>query len=73
MAIDHIPYEPPARPTTVPAAPPDRLIDAVELTIDGTAVSVPTGSTILEAARSLGIDTPTLCYVEIALGSVPGG
>jgi NADP-reducing hydrogenase subunit HndD len=64
MAIDHIPFEPPARPTNVPAAPPDRHVDSVELTIDGAAVSVPVGSTILEAARSLGIDTPTLCYVE---------
>jgi len=27
-------------------------------------VSVPDGSTILDAARSLGIDTPTLCYLE---------
>jgi NADP-reducing hydrogenase subunit HndD len=64
MAIDHIPFEPPARPTNVPAAPPDRLIDSVDLTIDGTPVTVPVGSTILEAASSLGIDTPTLCYVD---------
>ena len=27
-------------------------------------VAVPAGSTILEAARSVGIDTPTLCYLE---------
>ena len=36
----------------------------VELTIDGTAVEVPEGATILEACRKLGIDTPTLCYLE---------
>jgi predicted molibdopterin-dependent oxidoreductase YjgC len=36
----------------------------VELKIDGQAVSVPEGSTILDAARKLGIETPTLCYVE---------
>jgi NADP-reducing hydrogenase subunit HndD len=36
----------------------------VELTIDGTAVAVPEGSTILEACRGLGIDTPTLCFLE---------
>ena len=36
----------------------------VELTIDGRAVTVPEGSTILDACRSLGIDTPTLCYLE---------
>ncbi|MFN8571695.1 MAG: formate dehydrogenase subunit alpha [Gemmatimonadaceae bacterium] len=32
------------------------------LTIDGFEVSVPAGSTILEAARSLSIDVPTLCW-----------
>jgi predicted molibdopterin-dependent oxidoreductase YjgC len=36
----------------------------VELTIDGRPVSVPDGSTILQACRALGIDTPTLCYLE---------
>jgi predicted molibdopterin-dependent oxidoreductase YjgC len=36
----------------------------VELTIDGRKVSVPEGATILEAARALQIDTPTLCWAE---------
>ena len=36
----------------------------IELTIDGQAVSVPAGSTILDACRAQGIDTPTLCYLE---------
>jgi predicted molibdopterin-dependent oxidoreductase YjgC len=36
----------------------------VELTIDGAAVSVPAGSTILDACRAQGIDTPTLCYLD---------
>jgi ferredoxin len=36
----------------------------VELTIDGQAVSVPAGSTILERLPAQGIDTPTLCYLE---------
>ena len=34
------------------------------LTIDGRAVSVENGTTILDAARSLGIRIPTLCHVE---------
>ena len=34
----------------------------MKLTIDGVAVDVPEGSTILDAARRMGIDTPTLCY-----------
>ena len=36
----------------------------VEITIDGKPVSVAEGSTLLEAARSIGIDTPTLCFLE---------
>ena len=36
----------------------------VALTIDGRAVSVPEGATILDACRSLEIDTPTVCWGE---------
>jgi predicted molibdopterin-dependent oxidoreductase YjgC len=36
----------------------------VELTIDGKAVTVPQGTTILEACRGEKIDTPTLCFIE---------
>jgi predicted molibdopterin-dependent oxidoreductase YjgC len=36
----------------------------VSLTIDGRQVEVPEGSTILDAAAALGIDTPTLCFGE---------
>jgi hypothetical protein len=32
------------------------------LIIDGKPVDVPTGATVLEAARKLGIDIPTLCF-----------
>ncbi len=62
--IGRIYTEPPARASGVPQAPPPRDVPAVEIRIDGTTVSVPAGSTILEAARSVGIDTPTLCYLE---------
>ena len=48
----------------VPQAPPERERRMVEITIDGQAVSVPEGSTILEASRKLGVDTPTLCFLE---------
>ncbi|HLX32154.1 MAG TPA: 2Fe-2S iron-sulfur cluster-binding protein [Gaiellaceae bacterium] len=34
----------------------------IRLTVDGRPVEVPDGSTILDAARQLEIDTPTLCY-----------
>ena len=45
----------------IPIGPPRRLVD---LTIDGRDVRVPEGTTLLEACRSEGIDTPTLCYLE---------
>ncbi|GMR03159.1 MAG: 2Fe-2S iron-sulfur cluster-binding protein [Acidimicrobiia bacterium] len=36
----------------------------VEITVDGETVSVPEGSTVLEACASVDIDIPTLCYLE---------
>ena len=36
----------------------------VKLTVDGVAVSVKEGANILTAAQKLGIDIPTLCYLE---------
>ena len=34
------------------------------ITIDGTGVTVPEGSTILDACRSIGKPQPTMCYLE---------
>jgi predicted molibdopterin-dependent oxidoreductase YjgC len=45
----------------VPVEAPRRLVD---LTIDGESFRVPEGTTIHEACRSAGVDTPTLCYLE---------
>ena len=39
-------------------------MNTVNLTINGKAVSVPAGSTILDAAKQLNIQIPTLCYCE---------
>ena len=36
----------------------------VELTVDGAPVSVPEGSSVLDACRAAGRDLPTLCYLE---------
>ncbi len=36
----------------------------VSLTIDGQKVEVPSSSTVLEAAKKLGIKIPTLCYLK---------
>ena len=38
------------------------MSDTVTLTIDGQKVTAPAGSTILEAAKLVGIDVPTLCH-----------
>jgi NADP-reducing hydrogenase subunit HndD len=55
---------PPGRSTRTPEAPRRELPPNVSLQIDGVAVSVPAGSTILEACRAQGLDIPTLCYLE---------
>src|SRR6266436_3147905 len=47
--------------TTAFVGLPKRMLNA---TIDGREVQAPEGTTILDACRRLGIDTPTLCYLE---------
>jgi len=36
----------------------------IKLTIDNTAIEVPEGTTILQAAKKIGVNIPTLCYHE---------
>ncbi len=62
--LTEIVLNPAARPSRPPEAPAPPVRAPVEVTIDGTAVTVPGGATILDACRSQGIDTPTLCYLE---------
>lgn len=38
------------------------MTDAVTLTIDDQPVTVPTGTTIHQAARTIGVEIPTICY-----------
>jgi predicted molibdopterin-dependent oxidoreductase YjgC len=45
----------------VPLDPPRRL---VTVAVDGVEARVPEGSTILDACRGNGVDTPTLCYAD---------
>ena len=52
-----IPFVQLRRPRTVTKA-------NIELTIDGQGVSVPEGTTLLGACAKLGIEIPTLCYLE---------
>jgi NADP-reducing hydrogenase subunit HndD len=40
-------------------------MERIKLTIDNKVVEVPAGTTIYKAARELGIDIPTLCYMEL--------
>jgi len=62
--LTEIVLRPPARPSRPPVAPPPDVTPDIELTIDGAAVTVPAGTTLLGACRQQGIDTPTLCYAE---------
>ncbi len=51
--------------TLVHLGRPDRTIKArITCTIDGHAVTVDEGTTILAACRTLGIEIPTLCFLE---------
>lgn len=40
------------------------MADQISLNIDGKTVSVPEGTTLLEAAGQMGIDVPTICWHE---------
>ena len=40
-------------------------METVKLTIDNKAIEVPVGTTILKAAKQLGIAIPVLCYMEL--------
>jgi predicted molibdopterin-dependent oxidoreductase YjgC len=48
----------------VPQVPAESARREIEIQIDGKNISVPQGAIILDAARQLGIDTPTLCFLE---------
>ena len=48
----------------IPQIPVAAARREIEITIDGKRVAVPEGATILEATRKLGIETPTLCFLE---------
>ncbi len=57
-------FTPPPRPSRPPAPPQRPEPNQVEIVIDGRPIQAPETWTILEACRSAGIDTPTLCYLE---------
>ncbi len=51
-------------------------METIKLTIDNKDVKVPKGTTIYKAAKELGIDIPTLCYMhlhDLNIENKPGG
>jgi len=64
MTSDPIWFQPPPPPSRVPEAPAREPRPAVGLEVDGRAVEVESGATLLDACRALGKDVPTLCYLE---------
>ena len=63
MKPEPIWFKPPPPPSRPPAAPERPATAAISVVIDGQPVTVPAGSTILEACRARGIDIPTLCFL----------
>jgi len=64
MTADPIWFVPPPRSPKTPEAPPRPARERVALEIDGRAVEVEAGATLLEACRSIGVEVPTLCHLE---------
>jgi len=64
MRPDEISFRLPPPAAAIPAPPPEPVPTMVPLTIDGRAVKVPVGSTLLDACKTLDIKIPTLCYLE---------
>jgi predicted molibdopterin-dependent oxidoreductase YjgC len=64
MTTDPIWFNPPPRSTSVPEAParPGKARLAIE--VDGAALEVEAGTTLLEACRAAGAEIPTICYLE---------
>ncbi len=53
-----------------------KMMETVRLTIDNKEIEVPKGTTIYKAAKQLGIEIPTLCYLhldDLNIENKPGG
>ena len=57
-------FKPPPRPSLIPMRPVEPINTLVEISIDGEKVAIPAGSTILDACKKIGLDTPTICYQD---------
>ena len=54
--------EAPAKPAAPPAAAPPARPGFVRCTIDGKAIEVPQGTSVIQAAAQLGVEIPHFCY-----------
>ncbi|MCA9677774.1 MAG: (2Fe-2S)-binding protein [Myxococcales bacterium] len=61
---DRVWFEPPPRSVRLPMAPPTPAPATITLEIDGREVQVADGSSLLDACASIGIETPTLCFLK---------
>jgi len=57
-------FDPPPPPSRPPAAPERAATPLIELTVDGQAVKVPRGATLIDACTAAGVETPTLCFLR---------
>lgn len=64
MRNEEISFRLPPPASKIPAPPPASAPESVSLTVDDRSVDVSAGSTILDACKALGIEIPTLCYLE---------
>jgi predicted molibdopterin-dependent oxidoreductase YjgC len=64
VTIDPIWFVPPARSPRTPEAPLEPARARVALEVDGVAVEVGEGATLLDACRAIGREVPTLCFLE---------
>lgn len=63
MSVEPIWFSLPPRSTVDPAPPPEAEKTTVSITIDGRALDVPAGTTIIDACRTIEVEIPTLCYL----------
>jgi len=64
MMNDEISFRLPPPAASIPAPPPEPAPTMVPLTIDGRAVEVAAGATLIDACKTLDITIPTLCYLD---------
>jgi predicted molibdopterin-dependent oxidoreductase YjgC len=57
-------FQPPPRSVHLPIAPEQRRPPRVRVEVDGRAVEIEEGASLLDAAAAVGIETPTMCFLS---------